>query len=119
MKHLLVAAGLIAASFASVSAQEIYKVGKDVSAPVPVTQVKPDYTAEAKAQRIEGAVALDVVINADGKVRDVKVAKSLDSVFGLDKSAVAAAKEWTFEPATKDGKAVAVQVTIQMTFTLQ
>ena len=113
------AAVLVAASFASVAAQEIYKVGKDVSAPVPIKQVKADYTAEAKAQRIEGAVTLDVIINADGKVRDVKVAKSLDSVFGLDKSAVAAAKEWTFKPALKDGKAVPVQVGILMTFTLQ
>ena len=72
-----------------------------------------------QAQRIEGAVTLDVVVNADGGVSDVKVAKSLDNVFGLDKAAVKAMKEWTFKPGMKDGKAVAVQVTTLMTFTLK
>ena len=116
---VLAAAVLVAASFASVAAQEVYRVGKDVSAPVPIKQVKPDYTAEAKQRRIEGMVQLDVVIKADGTVADVKVARSLDDVWGLDKQAVNAAKEWTFKPAQKDGKAVAVQVAVQMTFTLQ
>jgi len=115
----LIAAVLVAASFASAAAQEVYKVGKDVMAPVPIKQVKPDYTAEAKAARIEGMVQLDVTIKADGTVADVKVAKSLDEVLGLDKQAVNAAKQWTFKPATKDGKPVAVQVAVQMTFTLQ
>jgi protein TonB len=118
MKGLAVVV-LVAASFASLSAQEVYKVGKDVLAPVPVKEVKPDYTAEAKAARIEGAVLLEVVIKADGTVADVTVAKSLDEVLGLDRQAVNAAKQWTFKPATKDGKPVAVQVALQMTFTLQ
>ena len=110
---------LVAASLVPLAAQEVYKVGKDVSAPVPIGQVKADYTQEAQAQRIEGAVTLDVVVNADGGVGDAKVAKSLDSVFGLDKAAVTAMKEWKFRPATKDGKAVAVQVTVLITFTLK
>ena len=118
MKYLA-AACVVALSLTSVAAQEVYKVGKDVSAPVPIRQVKADYTQEAQAQRIEGAVTLDVVVNAEGGVNDVKVAKSLDSVFGLDKAAVKAMKEWTFKPGMKDGKAVAVQVTTLMTFTLK
>jgi TonB family protein len=111
--------GLVAASLVSLAAQEVYKVGNGVSAPVPIRQVKADYTQEAQAQRIEGAVTLDAVVTADGAVSDVKVAKSLDSVFGLDKAAVTAMKEWKFRPGTKDGKAVAVQVTALITFTLK
>jgi TonB family protein len=110
---------IVAASVASPRAQQVYKVGNGVSAPVAIRQVKADYTQEAQAQRIEGAVTLDVVVTADGAVSDVKVAKSLDSVFGLDREAVKAMKEWKFRPATKDGKAVAVQVAVQMTFTLK
>jgi protein TonB len=115
----LAAVCLVAVSLTSVAAQEVYKVGNGVSAPVPIRQVKADYTQEAQAQRIEGAVTLDVVVTADGAVRDVTVATSLDSVFGLDREAVKAMKEWKFRPAMKDGKAVAVQVAVQMTFTLK
>ena len=34
----------------------------------------------------------------------------------LDQSAVAAVKEWRFAPAQKDGKAVAVRVSVQIEF---
>jgi TonB family protein len=121
MKGIRIAAvvGLVATALAPLAAQEVYKVGNGVSAPVAIRQVKADYTPEAQAQRIEGAVTLDVVVSADGGVTDVKVAKSLDSVFGLDKAAVTAMKEWKFKPGMKDGKAVAVQVTVLMTFTLK
>ena len=118
MKRFAVAT-LVAASLVSLGAQEVYKVGNGVSAPFPIRQVKADYTQEAQAQRIEGAVTLDAVVTADGSVGDVKVAKSLDSVFGLDREAVKAMKEWKFRPGMKDGKAVPVQVTVLITFTLK
>ena len=116
---LFAATCLIAVSLVPLAAQEVYKVGNGVSAPVPIRQVKADYTQEAQAQRIEGTVTLDAVVGADGEVRDVKVAKSLDSVFGLDREAVKALKDLKFRPGMKDDKAVAVQVAVQMTFTLK
>ena len=121
MRAIRIAAvlSIVAASLVSLRAQQVYKVGNGVSAPVPIRQVKANYSQEAQAQRIEGAVTLDVVVNADGGVSDVKVAKSLDSVFGLDKAAVTAMKEWKFRPGMKDGKAVAVQVAVLITFTLK
>ncbi len=56
---------------------------------------------------------------ADGKVGDVTVAESLDSIYGLDKNAVAAMKQWEFKPGMKDGKPVAVRIHVQMAFTLK
>ncbi len=56
---------------------------------------------------------------ADGNVGDVKVVRSLDTTYGLDQQAVNAAKQWTFKPGTKDGKAVSVLVTIELRFTLK
>ena len=44
---------------------------------------------------------------------------SLDPTYGLDEQAVAAAKRWEFKPGTKDGKPVAVRVTLEMSFTLK
>ena len=115
----MLAAFVVAAALIGLHAQEIYRVGNGVLAPVPVKEVRPDYTPEAMAARIEGIVGLDVVVLADGTVRDVTVSKSLDSVLGLDTQAVNAAKEWRFKPATKDRKPVAVSVTLQMKFTLK
>jgi len=47
------------------------------------------------------------------------VTKSLDQKYGLDDQAVTAMKKWQFKPGTKDGKPVAVRVTVEMTFKLK
>jgi TonB family protein len=77
------------------------------------------YTREAMDAHLEGTVVLTVVVQDDGKVGDVKVTKSLDPTYGLDKQAVEAAKQWEFKAGTKDGKAIAVRVDLQMNFTLK
>ena len=55
----------------------------------------------------------------NGTVGDVTVTRSLDTVHGLDEQAVKAMEQWTFDPGRKDGKAVPVLVTVEMTFTLK
>jgi TonB family protein len=99
--------------------EPVYEVGKDVTAPVLVKSVRAVYTKEAIAQRIEGSVVLDTIVQSDGKVGEVKVVQSLDPVFGLDQEAVKAVKQYEFKPGTKDNKPVAVRVKIQVTFTLK
>jgi protein TonB len=99
------------------SAQEITKDGATL--PVVVREVKPDYTDEAKKAGIQGDIWLSVVVQADGTVGNVQVKRSLDTRFGLDEQAVIAAKQWKFKPGTKNGKAVAVEVTVEMTFRLK
>jgi protein TonB len=97
----------------------VYEPGNGVSAPTVVLEVKPAYTPEALAARIQGSVQLSVVVLADGTVGDVTVVRSLDTQFGLDAQAVSAAKQWLFNPGTKDGQAVAVRMTILFTFSLR
>jgi TonB family protein len=80
--------------------------------------VKPQYTAEAMRQKIEGSVMLSCVVGTDGTVGDVRVLKSLDGVFGLDDEAVKAARQWRFTPGTKEGVPVPVLITIQLSFVL-
>ena len=117
MKLLL--AFVLMAATAGVQDGTIYRPGSGVSVPQVTKQVKADYTSEARANRIEGTVTLDVVIKADGVVRDVTVAGSLDSIYGLDRNAVAAMKQWEFKPGMKDGKAVPVRVSVEMNFSLK
>jgi hypothetical protein len=47
------------------------------------------------------------------------VTESLDPTFGLDDEAVKAAWQWSFKPATKDGKPVAVGVELELRFVLK
>ena len=123
MKHairLLVALLVLGGFLATARTQEVLNPGNGVTLPIVVHEVKPDYTAEAKAAHIQGNVLLDTVVLTDGSVGDVKVARSLDNnMYGLDQQAVNAAKQWTFKPGTKDGKAVAVRVQIELRFTLK
>jgi len=96
----------------------VYEAGNGVSVPTLVKEVKPSYTAQAIAARIQGTVLMSAVVLADGTVGEVTVVRSLDTVYGLDAQAVSAVKQWLFNPGQKDGVAVAVRVTIEITFTL-
>jgi TonB family protein len=67
-----------------------------LSKPVPV------YTEEARSNKIEGEVLLEVVLEASGKLRVVKVVRGLGH--GLDDAAVRAAEQIHFKPALRDGQ---------------
>ena len=56
------------------------------------------------------------MIGEDGLVRDVKVLKGLP--FGLEEAAVEAVRQWTFEPATKNGLPVPVVFNLTINFKL-
>jgi TonB family protein len=90
-----------------------------ISAPVVVKEVKPTYTEEALRARIQGSVLVSAVVLSDGTVGSVQVVRSLDTKYGLDQQAVDAAKQWVFKPGTKDGEPVAVQVSLELKFTLK
>ncbi len=97
----------------------VYAPGNGVTLPSVVKHVNAVYTQEARDQRIEGVVVLECVVRPDGHVTDVVVTRSLDSVFGLDKQAVEAMRQWEFKPGMKDNKPVAVKIAVEMNFTLK
>jgi len=110
---------VVALSALVVAQETVYPPGNGVALPVLVKEVKALYTQEAKDAHIEGTVVVRAVVKADGTVGEVTLERSLDPTYGLDDAAVQATKSWTFKPGTKDGKAVAVQVHIEHTFSLK
>jgi protein TonB len=80
--------------------------------------VRPQYTSDAMRAGIEGAVCLEAVVDVDGHVAAVHIARSLDAVNGLDEQTVRALKQWQFTPGFRDGEAVPVLITVQNSFTL-
>jgi|SRR6476469_7114257 len=116
---ILLALALFAAAGNAQTSSDVYKPGNGVSLPRVIKEVKADYTNEAREKRIVGTVMMGVVVLADGSVGDVTITRSVDSVYGLDANAVKAMKQWEFSPGLKDGKPVAVAISVEMTFALK
>lgn len=81
-----------------------------------VSKPKPAYTEEARSRRLEGEVVLDVLFEATGQPRVLRVVKGLG--YGLDESAVRAAEQIRFRPARRDGQAVDYTARVRMVFQL-
>jgi len=93
-----------------------YVAGGGVSAPRAIYSPEPDYSEEARKAKYQGMVILQVVVDADGRSRDIRVARSAG--MGLDEKAIEAVRHWRFEPGTKDKRPVAVVVNVEVNFRL-
>lgn len=94
----------------------VYRVGKSVTSPSVIGKTDPQYSEEARIAKLSGAVQISAVVGVDGKVRDVRVTKSVG--LGLDKKAVEAVGTWQFKPGIKDGTPVPVMIDVEVNFRL-
>jgi len=94
----------------------VFRVGGGVSAPKAVYAPDPEYSEEARKAKYQGTCVLWLVVGPDGRPRDIRVSRTLG--LGLDEKAIEAVKQWKFEPAMKDGKPVAVQINVEVSFRL-
>jgi TonB family protein len=69
----------------------------------------PPYPEVARAERRRGQLYLDIVVNPDGSVSDVRIAKSLDEL--LDKLAVETVRTWRFK-VSPGGRPTSFSVTL-------
>jgi TonB family protein len=99
-----------------VHAQEVHKIGDGVSQPRVIYKVDPQYTEDARRDKIAGPVTLSLVVGADGLAHDISIVQPLDP--GLDVKAAEAIEKWRFAPGMLNGEAVAVQATIVVNFRL-
>jgi TonB family protein len=74
----------------------------------------PKFPKKARKGHKKGEIVFSLVVGADGIPRDIKLMRGLSPE--LDEAALDALKEWRFTPGMKDGKPVAVQVTVQINF---
>jgi len=94
----------------------VYPPGNGVTAPHVIYNPDPEYADEARRIKYQGNVVLSLIVDPLGKVRQIRVARSLG--MGLDEKAVEAVQKWRFVPGMKDGRPVAVQVNVEVTFRL-
>jgi periplasmic protein TonB len=84
--------------------------------PSVLSEVRPQYPKEAREKQIEGSVVMDVLIDALGKVREVKI---IEGLVVFRSGAVEAMKKFRFKPAVIDGKPVAVRIRYSLKFELE
>lgn len=87
------------------------EVGKDGGLKIIGNEYRPLplYPEAARSQRIRGQLYLDMVVNPDGSVMDVRITKSLDEL--LDKLALETVRTWRFKVSSR-GKPTYFSVTL-------
>ena len=93
--------------------------GQLLDSPEPrvLKQVSPAYPEEAKKNRLQGTVVLEVRTSEEGKVRAIRVLQSAAPL--LDQAALEAVKQWEYEPVLKDGRAVPLTFNVTVRFALK
>lgn len=91
--------------------------GSGITYPECVYCPRPDYSDEARHNRYQGSVILNVVVLPNGRAGKIEIVKSPG--MGLDEKAIEAVHTWLFKAAKgPDGKPVAVVVPVEVSFQL-
>lgn len=94
----------------------VMSVGGGVTAPQLIHSVEPDFTEQARAARLQGQVAIQLIVDANGNPEDMQVVHHLG--MGLDQKALQAVEQYRFRPAMYHGHAVPVRLIVEVNFHL-
>jgi Gram-negative bacterial TonB protein C-terminal len=100
---------------------KVYRVGGGVEPPKPITMPQAEFSNEARAllkkqhiKKFEGVSIVEMTVDAAGMPQDTCIRKQAG--YGLDKQAFVAAGKYRFQPATLNGKPVAVRLAVEVKF---
>ncbi len=94
----------------------VMSVGAGVSAPELLHSVEPEFTDEARAARLQGVVAIQLIVDSYGNPENIAVVKHLG--MGLDQKAIDAVRQYKFKPAMYQGHPVPVRLVVDVNFHL-
>jgi TonB family protein len=97
----------------SQSFSEPVPVSEEVARGLLIQSVNPEYPPEGLAQKLHGPVVLQAIIGRDGHIEDLKI---LRGYFVLGKAAIAAVKQWRFQPYNVNGRPAQTQTVITIDF---
>ena len=92
------------------------RVGGQIAAPTLRHRVEPIYPPVAVSAHLEGAVILEAIVDENGQVAGVKVIRSAGAL--LDNAALAAVKQWRYEPLQLNGIRAKFLLTVVLSFNL-
>lgn len=106
---IAIAAGLVGSSLC----QAEVRVTMTEALKAATSKVQPDYSPIARQMKVGGRVELEVSIDTDGSVSDVKVVSGNPL---LTPNAVSAVKKWKFTPFETNGQPAKAIATIAFNF---
>lgn len=96
--------------------QNALRVGAGTQRPELIGEPVHRFPPTARKAGLQGVVVIEVIIDQEGCARHPRILKGVP--LGVDDAALAAVQSWTFQPATRDGKIVAVYYTLTVQFKL-
>jgi TonB family protein len=90
------------------------RIGKTVKPPKPISTNDPPFSDIGRIAHLRGTTILATVVDETGHTKKTRVVTPLGC--GFDDRAVDAVSRWLFNPATRDGKPVPVQITVEVNF---
>lgn len=92
----------------------LYHVGGGVSNPILIYSPDPEFSDEARRAKYQGVCIVGLIVDPSGNPQRVHIVRPLG--MGLDEKALDAVRQYKFKPAEFKGKAVAVEVNIEVNF---
>lgn len=90
--------------------------GGQLRQPTLLASSAPVYPALARSQRVQGDVTIDALIDATGKVSDMKIVTGNAL---LQNAATEALRHWKYQPALLDGEPIPIHINVTITFHLK
>lgn len=84
------------------------------SSPVAIRTVSPEHPPELRQKLINGDAEVECLITEEGRVAETRVTAASQPEFGA--AAMAAARQWEFKPAERNGTPIAMRVRIPFAF---
>jgi len=76
--------------------------------------VEPQYTEEARQEKVAGNVLVSLIVDANGNPSNIQVVRSVDK--GLDEKAIEAVSQYRFKPALLNGEPIPVALNVEVRF---
>jgi len=92
--------------------------GQAVAIPGYLSNPPPPYPLEARRQKQEGRVLLEVFVTRDGKVENLRLKQSSGFPL-LDDAALRAVRSWRFKPAKIAGMTIATKLDVPIRFQIK
>jgi TonB family protein len=102
-----------------------YQVGHGVLPPKLIHSIDPQYSKEAKKRKFTGISVISLRVETDGNPTEIQIVQSAAdkadkknqaAALSLDENALAAVRQYRFQPATCQGTAVPVTIHVEVNF---
>jgi TonB family protein len=88
--------------------------GGQLEAPKLIYSPAPLYPTMARVQNVQGVVVIDALVDATGKVTEMKV---VSGPMFLRQAAMEAVSKWKYQPGRLDGQPIAMHTNLNISFT--